>query len=134
MTTMRTMSAQAVGGFFRALVEKRPDLTYTSVTKALGVKPNYLYRLEMGDSEKPEAQLIVRLVNLFRAPVEYVDQLFNNPDATAEEGRALADEWYASLSDEDIDALIAHYERTLGKSNVLQFRPKKPGRKKRGDA
>lgn len=131
---VRTMSAQAVGGFFRALVERRPDLSYTSVAKALKVSPNYLYRLEMGDTEKPEAPLIIRLINLFKAPVELVDRLFDNPQATAEEGRALADEWYASLTDEEIDALIAHYEKTLGKSNVLQFRPKKPGRKKRDDA
>ena len=86
---MRAMSAQAIGGYFRELVDRR-GATQAAISQQIGVAPNYLYRLETGDTQEPSARIIIALVRALRAPLAHVQQLLDDPHATAEQGRALA--------------------------------------------
>lgn len=98
---MPIMSIEAVGGYLRALVLAQPDLSYASVCREAGVKPNYLSRLGVGGkhgTKEPSARVLLKLVRAARGKIEDLERLLYSETATAEEGQALAQLTVASVA------------------------------------
>jgi hypothetical protein len=97
---MPIMSIEAVGGYLRALVTAQPDLSYASVCREAGVKPNYLSRLGTGhkhSTKEPSARVLLKLVRAARGKIEDLEELLYSETATVEEGRKLAESTVAAL-------------------------------------
>lgn len=91
---MRVMSAEAIGEYFRALVELQPGLSLASVSRAAGVQPNYLSRLGVpgeNGTKEPSGRVLLGLLRAAHGKIEHLEEILYSDTATAEQGRLLAE-------------------------------------------
>lgn len=103
------MGKQAVGAYLRVLREAR-QMSREILARKLKTNGSQIERIEAGGIDT-RGSLLLRLVDVLKGNVEHLKQLFLDEQATADDGRRLAEEWLAGKStsstslDEEIEAL-----------------------------
>lgn len=105
---------QAVGAHLEVLRKDR-GLSREAVAHAIGVSAQQVYRWERGENVAAGDSLAA-FVSLVRGSREYVDQLLNDPHATADQGRTLAEQYLRPAQRQQIEHLIDE----LGPAQVLE--------------
>lgn len=73
----------ALGAYLRTLIERQPDLTFAKVLRQAKQKPNYINRLETGDTKDPRARTLTAVFLAARGSLEDMARLLLDDRATA---------------------------------------------------
>lgn len=92
------MSVQAIAAYIQGLIEKK-GLIAAKVAEKAEVQLNYLWRLDQGLIKEPSATKLAALVEEVGGDHVVAMHLLLDPNATSEDGRALA----AAHEDSSID-------------------------------
>ena len=90
-------SEAAIGAYLRTLVERQADLTFAKVLRQAKQKPNYILRLESGDTKDPRARTLTAVFLAARGSLEDMARLLLDDRATAADGVAAAEQRLKSL-------------------------------------
>ena len=95
---------EAVGAYFQTL-RKALNLSDMDVAAAIRelvpdskVNPNYIWRIEKGELKSPGMVLLAAFSRVVRGNLEDVGRLLLRSDATAEEGRQVAEVWLERMA------------------------------------
>jgi transcriptional regulator with XRE-family HTH domain len=83
------MGVQAIAGYIQGLIDRK-GLIATKVAEGAEVQLNYLWRLEQGLIKEPSATKLASLVEEVGGDHIVAMRLLLDPNATSEDGRALA--------------------------------------------
>lgn len=91
---------EAVGAYIRAMAEQR-GLKIVAVSREANVAPNYIWRLEHGETESPSFEVVAALVAAVKGSMEDVRKLLvEGADVLRAEALAITRVMGAGLSDE----------------------------------
>lgn len=108
---------EAVGAYIRVMAKQR-NMTIVAVSRQANVAPNYIWRLEHGDTETPSFEVVAALVAAVQGSMEDVRRLLTERAGVARAdalaisrvlGGGLSEEQRAyleSLSPEQLEAIV----------------------------